>query len=331
MERTTKVLTVDPESPDSEVLDRAAEAIREGKLVAFPTETVYGLGADALSSSAVEQIFRAKGRPATNPLIVHVADVEQARELSASWPAAAQRLADKFWPGPLTMVVRRSEIVSDTVCAGLETVALRMPAHPVARALIRRAERPVAAPSANRYTEVSPTTADHVLRGLDGRIDVVVDAGPTSVGLESTLVSVVDNPVEILRPGMIGRRVLAGVVDVEEASRVVVDETQTRPSPGMSKRHYSPAVSMRIVESAEFQRLRKRGEKTTGFIGFVEAFGDADEAVIAMPSTPRDYARRLYGVLHDLEERGVDEIVVEEPPDGDEWTAIRDRLRRAVG
>src|SRR5262249_34135404 len=182
----TILCAVDPHSPNAEAITGAARLLRAGGLVAFPTETVYGLGANALDASAVARIFAAKGRPANNPLIVHVAEADEARQVAADWPEAAARLAERFWPGPLTLVLPKRAIVPDAVTANGPTLAVRVPAHPVAQALLRAAGVPVAAPSANRSTELSPTRAEHVLRGLDGRIDVLLDGGPTAGGIEST-------------------------------------------------------------------------------------------------------------------------------------------------
>ena len=338
--RKTKLVSVDPEHPDEQAIADAAARLRDGQLVAFPTETVYGLGAVALSSAYVNQIFVAKGRPATNPLIVHIAHIEQARELVDEWSEAARRLAEVFWPGPLTLVLRRSGVVPDAVCAGLDTVALRMPAHPVARALIDAVGEPLAAPSANRSTEISPTTAQHVLRGLDGRIDLVLDAGATEVGLESTLVSLLDTPIEILRPGMITRQQLSEVLgDTEIAGHTpqVVDDRQARPSPGLSKRHYAPGIPLRLMERENFSQALLRDEKTRrrAFIGISSEDTDTskDEAAarrIWLPPQPKIYARQIYAVLHHIDQLDVDEIIVEMPPEGDRWAAIRDRLRRAA-
>ena len=329
----TRVVAVDAESPQEEVIREAARVIESGGLVAMPTETVYGLGGDGLSAEAVARIFEAKGRPATNPLILHVASQQQARELSRSWPEVAKRLCEAFWPGPLTLVVRRAPQVPDAVTAGLDTVAIRMPAHPVARALIEAARRPIAAPSANRYTQVSPTTAEHVRAGLDGRVDLILDAGPTQVGLESTLVSLVEDPPRILRPGMIGRAELGQVVELASGDGKegrVVDEDVPRMSPGLSKRHYSPGARVRVVDEATFAQLiaspRAQGR---AFIGIGDEV--SVEGVVFLPDEAEGYARRLYAALHLVDACDVDEIVVEKPPESDEWEAVHDRLRRAMG
>ena len=186
--------------------------LRGGGLAAFPTETVYGLGANALDAAAVARIFAAKGRPANNPLIVHLADAAQVREIAADWPESASRLAERFWPGPLTLVLPRRDIVPDIVTARGPTVAVRVPAHPVAQALLRAAALPLAAPSANRSTELSPTRAEHVLRGLEGRIDLLLDGGPTAGGIESTVLDVTIMPPRLLRPGLIGVAQLEAVI-----------------------------------------------------------------------------------------------------------------------
>src|SRR5262245_52423466 len=194
MSMNLSVLVVSPESPEAQAIARAAVVLRAGGLVAFPTETVYGLGANALDATAVRRIFTAKGRPANNPLIVHVAGAAHVGRVAAAWPALAARLAERFWPGPLTLILPRSAAVPDEVTAGGPTVAVRVPAHPVARALLEAAGVPVAAPSANRSTQLSPTTAAHVLRGLNGRIDLLLDGGPTAGGLESTVLDLTTEP-----------------------------------------------------------------------------------------------------------------------------------------
>ena len=329
-EIATRVVDIDPERPGGEEIAQAVRVLRDEGLVAIPTETVYGLAARASSPQAVRRIFEAKGRPATNPLILHVSSVEQARRLARNWPAEAQKLARAFWPGPLTMVVERSQQVDDQVCAGLDTVAIRMPAHPVARAVIEELGEPVAAPSANRYTEVSPTNADHVLDGLGGRIELIVDAGPTLVGLESTLVRLREGAVEILRPGMIDRSQLAKVVDIidEPGAPRVVDDEVARPSPGLSKRHYSPGVPVCIAASPEFQKVAESAGPSS--VIFALRGVETQATVIEMPSEPEEYARELYGMLHRYDADGVDRIIVEMPPDEPRWEAIRDRLRRAA-
>jgi L-threonylcarbamoyladenylate synthase len=299
----------------------AAALLRDGKLVAFPTETVYGLGANALDFVAVSRIFEAKGRPQTSPLIVHVSSIEMARELAAEWPDAAQRLAERFWPGPLTLVVKKRPLIPDIVTAGLPTVGLRMPAHPVALALLQEADIPVAAPSANRFTQLSPTTAEHVRRGLGRRVAHVLDGGPCQVGIESTVLSVVKEPFVLLRPGGISR------TQIEEVVGPVALHDQpmaaAHPSPGMHPQHYSPKTPLMLVsegavpESGKGVYLQLRSQPV------------CDARVVAMPGNPREYAARLYAVLHDLDDSGYDWIAVEAPDQTPEWEGVLDRLRRA--
>ena len=337
------VLRVDPEDPEEAAIRQAAAVLRGGGLVAFPTETVYGLGALGLDRQAAAKIFAAKGRPPTNPLILHVASLEEARALSRAWPDQAEALGQAFWPGPLTLVVPRAEGVPAEVCAGLESVAIRVPNHPVARALLAAVGAPVAAPSANPYTRISPTTAEHVQRGLGGRVDLILDGGPTVVGLESTLVSVLHDGPRILREGMITAAELGAVVP--ELSRrsgapgasLVVDEAQPRPSPGLSARHYAPRVPLRRVERDEFRRALaawERGDRSRGLLGTAADVQGLDQGredtLVGLPLDAEGYARELYGALHLLEASGVQEILVAPIPAGGEWAAIEDRLRRAT-
>jgi L-threonylcarbamoyladenylate synthase len=328
------LIRADAESVDDALLEAPAQALAGGELVAFPTETVYGLGANALDEAAVRRIFEAKGRPATNPLIVHIADLGDVARVVSNFPPLARRLAEAFWPGPLTLILGRKNTVSEAVSAGLETVAVRMPAHPVARALIRLAGVPVAAPSANRYTEVSPTTAAHVLAGLGDAIEFVVDGGPTQVGLESTVLSLVDGRPEILRPGMITRAQIAEIApEVVYAGTAPVDEALSRPSPGLARKHYSPRATLKIVAEPS-EALRTLGDQPDTAFVLLDAPSKASERKIAGPvevlgREPAAYAQGLYRVLHDLDRRGCTTIIVERPPDGEAWRAIHDRLGRA--
>ena len=297
--------------PDAR-LAQAAEIIRRGGLVAFPTETVYGLGANALDAAAVERIFEAKGRPPTSPLIVHVGSVELARQLSSHWPVAAARLVRRFWPGPLTVVVPKHPSIPDRVTAGLPTVGLRMPSHPIALALIRAAGVPIAAPSANRFTGLSPTTAEHVRRSLGDRVDLILDGGATDVGIESTVVSLVAQAT-LLRPGMISREEIEEVIGTVTTSGEVEG---AHPSPGMHDRHYSPRTRLVLLPQHGFAICGHSSGKT----------GHA----FPMPTSPDLYAADLYSVLHELDEEGWDVIYVETPPEEPAWAGIHDRLRRAA-
>ena len=320
----TRVLVVDPEQPDPRPLREAAECLRAGGLVAIPTETVYGLAAHALDPRAVARIFEAKGRPSNNPIIVHVASIDEARALSADWPEPAQLLSARFWPGPLTLVLPRAPIVPDVVTAGGPTVALRIPAHPVALALLREARIPLAAPSANPSMGLSPTTAQHVLAGLAGRIDLVLDAGPTPGGIESTVVHLGTSPPRLLRPGLVSPTELEAVLGPIARGPT---EGAVAASPGLMERHYAPRARVHVVrdDAAEVARL---SPALLGWIGF-----DTDErpnvVAVRMPRDPAAYAARLYAALHDLDAANVEAIVVAEPPDDDAWLGVRDRLRRA--
>lgn len=290
-------------------MDAAAEIIRRGGLVAFPTETVYGLGANALDSDAVRRIYEAKGRPASSPLIVHVADRAMARSIAGEWPALADELADCFWPGPLTLIVKKSMDIPDIVTAGLNSVAIRIPAHPIALELIRRARLPIAAPSANRFMQLSPTTAEHVRVGLGDRVEMILDGGPTTVGIESTVVSLVRHPPEVLRLGMISLAQLEEATGVRFESVVLAPES--RESPGLNVRHYAPRTP--------FYLLHKGDAKPPGR-------GKA----LQLPAEPKQCATELYSIMHEADREGWDWLAVQDLPDQTEWAAIRDRLERAA-
>jgi L-threonylcarbamoyladenylate synthase len=328
----TVVLSINPVEPEAEVIARAAAVLRGGGLVAFPTETVYGLGANALDPEAVGRIFTAKGRPATNPLIVHVAGADEAGRVAATWPEAAARLAERFWPGPLTLVLPRRDGVPDAVTAGGPTVAVRVPAHPVAQALLRAAGVPVAAPSANRSTRLSPTRAEHVLAGLDGRIDLLLDGGPTAGGLESTVLDVTVRPPRLLRPGLVAPDALAEVLGEAPRRAEAVAESGPLRSPGMLARHYAPRTPLECVAGDGRERveaLRRQGLRVGWLAPEGAAPAEGPGVRVVMPGEPAAYAARLYAVLHALDAAGLDRIVAALPPDTDAWLAVRDRLRRA--
>jgi len=330
----TRVLAVDPDQPDAPAIAEAAAALARGGLVAFATETVYGLGAVATDPAAVGRIFEAKGRPSFNPLIVHVDGIDQARTFAGAWPPAAQRLAEAFWPGPLTLVLPKTAAIPDVVTAGGPTVGLRVPAPKVARALIARVGLPVAAPSANRSNRVSPTRAEHVLADLDGRIELILDSGPTAVGLESTVLNLASDPPRVLRPGPIGWEELSPFLDACEIiapSRAETAAPGRLASPGMLPIHYAPRTRAVRVES--LGRLKELDwPERAGLIGFVPVdptlIPEGVERVeLAEPAAA---ARGLYAALRALDDRGLDLIVVVMPPAGPEWDAPRDRLTRAT-
>jgi L-threonylcarbamoyladenylate synthase len=329
-----KLFRVDPERPEKEAIAVAAETIRAGGLVAFPTETVYGLGCNALDPVAIQRIFAAKGRPSHNPLIVHCADVAGARELASIWSDEAELLASTFWPGPLTLVVPKRTQVPDSVTAGLATVGLRVPNHPVALALLREASVPIAAPSANPSTELSPTRAEHVLKGLTGKVDIVLDAGPTTVGIESTVLLVSEDSPVLLRRGSIGAEELATVLlrPIRLPEELVGDTP--RPSPGMIGRHYAPRGTLRLIGGGigSMRRAVEEAGRSGSRVGVLlrspAEIASAD-LVIRLPSDPKAYAVALYSALHDADDRGCDVILVEDVPLEPEWAAVRDRLVRA--
>jgi L-threonylcarbamoyladenylate synthase len=304
-------------------IKHAAELLRSGKLVAFPTETVYGLGANALDAKAVARVFEAKGRPSTSPIIVHVSDRAMIERVASSWPETARILADRFWPGPLTLVVPKMSEVPDIVTAGLPTVGVRMPAHPVALALIEAAQVPIAAPSANRFTGISPTTAEHVRRSLGDRADYILDGGPCPVGIESTVLSLVNEIPVLLRPGGISRQ------QIEELIGLITSLEQpppgAHPAPGMHPRHYSPRTALYLVCDGHVP-IQGRGAYLQ--IGLPPRASVAE--VVMMPADAVAYAARLYDVLHTLDARGYDWIAVETPGPGPEWEGVRDRLSRAA-
>jgi L-threonylcarbamoyladenylate synthase len=320
---------VDPQHPDPAALAPAAGSLRAGELVAFPTETVYGLGAAALDEGAVARIYAAKRRPSHHPLIVHVLGVEDARTLAREWPALADRLSAAFWPGPLTLVVPKREHVPDLVTAGLPSVALRAPAHPVARALLAAAAIPVAAPSANRYQSVSPTTAAHVERslGLDA-IAWLIDGGPTTVGIESTVVDLSGERPVLLRPGGLSADAIEAITG--PLGRVgTLAEDQARPSPGMAARHYSPDATVELVERASMPARASTGGRVGVILRGAGELSGIDP-VLELPDDPREYARLIYAALHTLDELGCTRILIEPLPETADWAALRDRLSRAA-
>ena len=310
--------------------------LRAGQVVALPTETVYGLAANALDPAAVAAIFAAKGRPAHNPVIVHVAGLPLARACVDAWPAVAERLAEAFWPGPLTLVLPKASTIPPVVTAGGTTVGVRWPSHPLMQAVIRQCGFPLAAPSANPANELSPTTAGHVLRTLGDRIPLIVDAGPCRVGIESTVIDLSVTPPRVLRPGMVGRAALESVIGaVREGANEDAPADRLR-SPGQLPRHYAPRARLVVTtwrDTAEF-RAQLAVEKLSpmdcwALVHSVIPSADELAGVSVVPHDAEAYARALYAELHQCDERGVRAVVVEAPPAGPEWDGIADRLRRA--
>jgi L-threonylcarbamoyladenylate synthase len=340
----TKVLKVNPTEPEKEVIAEAAAVIRSGGLVAFPTETVYGLGADALNEAAVRRIFEVKGRPPDNPIIVHVADRDSVYLLASEVPRAAEELVSRFWPGPLTLVLKRTELVPAVTCGGLETVAVRTPAHQVALELIREAGVPIAAPSANVSGSPSPTSAEHVLRDLGGKIEMVLDGGPAEIGVESTVIDMTVDPPELLRPGGLPLEEIEGVIGhvrIPEPTRGLAAFTDKPRSPGMKYRHYAPRCRLILVEGdpasvrrkvAELVTVLRAQKKRVGVLALDGADYPGAEIVDLGPrSDLRRVAKSLFTAIRDLDERGVDVIVAEGVEERGLGLAIMNRLRKASG
>jgi L-threonylcarbamoyladenylate synthase len=351
------VVRVNPQEPQPGIIKRAAEVLQHGGLVAFPTETVYGLGAHALDAAAVRKIFAAKERPEWDPFIVHVTDIAMAQTLVTSAPPVFNELAKKFWPGPLTLVVHKAAHVPDEVTARRDTVALRQPRHPVAAALLAEAQLPIAAPSANRFGRPSPTCAQHVVEDLGNRVDLILDAGPTPLGVESTVLDLTQSPPVILRPGGVSREELEAVlgpVTMAKPARsyrsvaggcVVPTRSVGLRGPGMTAKHYAPRAAVELFEgepsdmarqmAGRAEALRQQGRKVGAIVSeemrdavgahglFVTCFGawgDWDSL-----------ARKLFGALRELDSQGVDVILCPLPPAEGLALALRDRLQRAAG
>lgn len=329
----TEVLKLDPEHPQPEVIDRAASTILEGGLVAFPTETVYGLGADATNETAVRKIFEAKGRPPDNPLIVHVDGPEMLDLVASGVREKAKRLIAQFWPGPLTLVSKRKPELASSVCAGLETVAVRMPRNKIALALIHASRAPIAAPSANLSGGPSPTSAAHVLDDLGGRIDMILDGGATSIGIESTVLDVTVDPPLILRPGWITREMLSGAIGPVEGA---TSREHLGRSPGTRHRHYSPRARVILIEQGSRQFIEQLCEEhlkrgAVGFMGHTPvAINDANFNSLLIRDDADDYASIMYAALRELDRRGPGVILVEGISEDGKGVAVMDRLRRAA-
>ena len=334
----TQVLPTHSKHDFDRAVDLAAAQLRLGEVVAVPTETVYGLAGNALSGAAVRRIFETKGRPQSNPLIVHVADWSMIEQCALEWDTVASQLAKAFWPGPLTLVVRKSHLIPSEVTAGGETVAIRWPSHPIMQAVIKAAGFPLAAPSANRSNALSPTQARHVVSQLNGAIPLVVDGGHSAVGIESTVVDLVHRPARILRPGMVQRAALEAACDFLDWEPEGGPYTQDKVnrSPGMLKQHYSPQARLMIVSWASQMDLETI-VRTTGLARSEISVMTYDQIpdgagfarVSVIPDDAEAYARALFSELHLCDEAGSALILVEALPERAEWDGIRDRLQRA--
>lgn len=346
-QNSAKLWKVDPLKPDSEVIQKAALILRSGGLVAFPTETVYGLGANAFDREALAGIFRVKGRPRDNPLIVHIADPKTVFQLAAEVPRKAINLMETFWPGPLTIILPKIPLIPDEVSAGLNSVALRMPAHPVALELIREAGIPVAAPSANLSGRPSPTTAGHVLKDLGALIDAVLDGGPADLGLESTVLDLTADVPAILRPGGVTPEEISRVIGELQLDSVLAQEhnLDTAPvrSPGMKYKHYAPEAPVVIIEGESLKAARRLGEllrqyrdegKKVGVLAYEEdadLYGCGEVIIVGRRREPAGVAARLYSALRRFDELGVDVILAEGMEPKGLGLAIMNRLYRAAG
>jgi L-threonylcarbamoyladenylate synthase len=336
--RVRRVIVVDAGAPERHLapaIGEAVQVLRAGGLVAMPTETVYGLAARVLDERAVARVYAAKGRPAHHPLIAHVEDEAQARALAASWPERASLLARAFWPGPLTVVVDRAPGVPAAVAGGGASIAIRAPSHPVARALLHALGEPLAAPSANRYQGLSPTTADHVVKELGDAVDLVLDAGPCEAGIESTVVDLRGERPRVLRPGALDLAAIRRVLSDVEAPGDSLRGAAPRVSPGMEARHYAPRARLILADTWEEARRVAYGLAGTGaLVGLVthekRTTSVPEKQVLArsLPRDPAQYARLLYRTLHDLDDAGVDVIVVQGVPNDEAWWAVSDRLKR---
>lgn len=343
----TEYLKLDPVSPDPEVIRRAGDILKRGGLVAFPTETVYGLGGDALNREAARKIYAAKGRPSNNPLIVHIADMEHLEAIAAEIPEKARKLASIWWPGPLTMIFNKKDIVPDATSGGLPTVAVRMPNHPIALDLIRAAGGFIAAPSANTSGRPSPTIAEHVREDLDGKIDMILDGGEVRIGLESTIVDFTDEIPMMLRPGYINMEKLEEILGEVLIDPAILDENASeniRPkAPGMMYRHYAPKAQLTIVEGGEKEVVDRilelaaqscREGKSVGIIAAdetAESYKDYDVKNIGSRETDKEIARRLFRVLREFDDEGTDVILSESFETPRMGQAIMNRLLKAAG
>lgn len=331
----TKLVSISIEDPNMDAIREAAAVLRNGGLVAFPTETVYGLGADALNEDAVRKVFEAKGRPPDNPLIVHIADHRQLVDLADEISEKGQRLAKEFWPGPMTLVVQRTFLVPDIVTAGLSTVGIRMPDHPVALALIEEFDGGIVGPSANLSGRPSPTNSRHVMDDLIGRIDMVLSTGPTEIGIESTVVDVTVDPPVILRSGGLHKESLEDIVG---PVRLAADDEMMKRSPGTRHRHYAPKAGVVLVRegsvdeiTVKIKEFRQQG-KSVGCIVHSHELSkiESGDFFKVLPSPVDFLARYLYRTLRELDNVGADVILIEEVSESGLGAAVMDRLRRAA-
>lgn len=340
----TIIRIVDENCIDEKIMEEAGKLLKSGALVAFPTETVYGLGANALDEKAAAKIYAAKGRPSDNPLIIHIADMESLGLITEEIPKAAYLLAEKFWPGPLTMVMKKSKVVPYGTTGGLDTVAVRMPSHPIALEMIRYGGGYIAAPSANTSGRPSPTLASHVADDMDGIIPMILDGGAVGIGIESTIVDLTEDIPTILRPGFITKEMLEEVVGEVQIDKGLSGDAKTPPkAPGMKYRHYAPKAELIIVEGARDSVVKKINELTavnqekgivTGVIGTKETVSNYDAKIVKSMGTRNDelsISSHLYSILREFDESDAQMIYSESFEEGAMGSAIMNRLLKAAG
>lgn len=335
----TKIVKINPENIDEEKMSQMGKIISDGGLVSFPTETVYGLGANAFSSAAVANIFKAKGRPSDNPLIVHISSADKIPDVAREVPEAAKKVFDAFSPGPITVILKKSPFIPDGVTAGLDTVAVRIPSHPIARELIKKSGVPIAAPSSNRSGKPSPTKAEHVIFDMDGRIDAIIDGGECSVGVESTIIDMSGEKPVILRPGGITYAQLKKILPNVEIDRHIlksIEKNEAPKCPGMKYKHYAPDAEVYVIEGEKGrteekirQCIKENSDKRVGVISIGDADYDA-QFVLRVDNSNVDYANKLFDYLREFDKQKIDIVFAEFSIEDDYALAVKNRLYKSA-